>query len=163
MTKKPEERLRQYLSELEKLNAERRKLLKKISATKTLLVDSRNYVGIVYNIRFLDYVDRDLLFTEFLYRHPEDFLFVMAFANTESSSYYEAEEIAETAYEENIYAIMDEVKKERDRILCLFLDQYDSEVENLQYVYDIIDELGLNEYSWMESYKRVVSRMVDLL
>lgn len=162
MTKKPEERLRQYLFELGKLNLERTKLLMKISAAKRLLVDKHDYVGIVYIIRFLDYKDRDLLFTRFLCRHPEDFLFIMAFADAESSSYEEAEEIAETAYEENIYAIKEEVEKEKDRILCLFLDQYDSEKEDLQYVYDILDKTGLNECSWMESYKRVVSRMIDL-
>lgn len=162
MTKKPEERLKQYLSELEKINLERTKLLIKVSAQKRLLVDKCNYVGIVYIIRFLDYKTRNRLFNEFLSRYPGDFLFVMAFADAESSSYEEAEEIADTAYEENIYAIKEEVEKEKDRILCLFLDQYDSEKEDLQYVYDILDKTGLNECSWMESYKRVVSRMIDL-
>ena len=157
---KPERKLRKYLSELEKVNLERTKLLIRISAAKRLLVDRRDYVGIVYIIRFLDYRNRDLLFTRFLSRHPEDFLFVMAFADLESSSYEEAEEIAETAYEENIYAIKEDTLKEKDRILCLFLDEYDSK-EDLQYVHDMIERCDLKECSWMTAYKRVVSEMIN--
>lgn len=155
MTKKPEQRLKQYLSELEKINKERIRLIIKVSATKKMLVDKRNYVGILYIIRFLDCTDRDRLFAGFLSRHPEDFLFVMAFADSESSSYEEAEEIAETAYEEDIYAIKDDMMKEKDRILCLFLDEYNNK-EDLQYVYDMIESCD-----WMTAYKKVVSDLIN--
>ena len=173
MIKKPEERIRRYLSELKKINLERMKLLMKISATKTLLVDKRDYAGIVYIIRFLDYKNRNRLFTKFLTQYPGDFLFVMAFADAGSSSYEEAEKTAETAYEnfllvtafddaesynEKVNYIKDEVSKERDRVLCLFLDEYNSK-EDLQYVHDIIESCDLKECSWMTAYKRVVSEM----
>lgn len=155
MGERTEQKLRQLLKELDAINSKRNRLVIKISAQKRQLVENSNYVGIVYIARFLDYEKRNLLFTRFLDRHPGDYLFVLAFADSESSSYQLAEEIADAAYEEDIYAIKEDVEKEKDRVLCLFLDEYEGK-EDLSYIYDMVEK-----YDWMRAYKRVTSKMID--
>lgn len=156
MKKRTEIMLRKRLSDMEVLNRKINVERVVISTLKRKLVEEPNYSGIVYIIRFLDYKSRNTLFLRFIERHPEDYLFVLAFADAEFQSYKLAEQHADTAYEQNIYAINDDILKEKDRCLCLFLND-NEDTESLQYVYDMVEK-----YEWMESYKVVTSKMIDL-
>ena len=103
---------------------ERIKCSAQISAAKHLLVETGNHVGIIYISRFLDEFKRDVLFSNFIERHPNDYLFVLAFADPESESYREAEEIADLAYQQDVNNIFADVNKAKSDFLCAFLDSH---------------------------------------
>lgn len=122
---KTEIKLRRLLSRIKNSDlkgVERIRCLAQISTAKRLLVETGNHEGIIYVSRFLDDFKRNVLFSDFLERHPNDYLFVLAFADPESESYREAEEVADLAYQQNVKNIFADVNKAKSNFLYAFLD-----------------------------------------
>lgn len=153
---KTELRLKRLLNELYTLNVKRTKYVIQISRAKRLLIEDCDYVGIIQISRFLDYGRRDLLFCRFLGRYPEEFLFVLGFADSESESYRWAEEIADVEYEQDINAIREDTYKVKDRHLCSFLCEYSTK-EDLEWVLNLIEKK-----EWFKSYKMATSALIEL-
>jgi hypothetical protein len=118
---------------------DRQKLLKgPIAIKKKKLIRERNYAGILYIIRYMTAYEKDAFLTRFLYRCPDEYLFILAFADPESDLYEQAEERANEAYEQDIYAVREDVEKYKDEYLCRFLGVHDR-VEDCQYVYNMTE------------------------
>ena len=153
---KTELRLKRLLDQLHTLNVKRSKCVTNIARAKRSLIERCNYVGIIYISRFLDSFKRDTLFIRFLERYPEEYLFVLAFADSESDSYRQAEEIADMAYEQNINDIREETDKVQDEHLCSFLSEYSAK-EDLEWVLNLIEKKD-----WFRSYKDATSKMIQI-
>lgn len=110
-----------------------------IAIKKRDLIAKRNYTGILYIIRYMSSCEREAFLKKFFSRCPDEYLFILAFANPESDLYEQAEERANDAYEQDIYAIRDDVEKYKDEYLCRFLGVHDR-VEDYQYVYNMTEE-----------------------
>ena len=153
---KKEIKLKRLLDELYALDVQRTKLAIQISRAKRSLIENYDLVGIVYISRFLECCKRDTFFLRFLDRHPDGYLFVLAFADSESESYHRAEEIADLAYDQDINSIREDTDKALDACLCSFLCEHSSE-EDLKWVYDLIEKKD-----WFKSYKMVTSALIEL-
>ena len=154
---KTEVKLKKFLSELDYVpKVERKRCLNRISRAKCSLIENSNYVGIIYISRFLDYDKRDILFRRFLERHPEDFLFVLAFADSGSEAYVQAEEIADLAYEQDIHSIRDSRDKIHEEYLSSFLGEYSTK-EDLKWASDLIEKKD-----WFKSYEVITSKLIEL-
>lgn len=156
LKEKTEVKLKKLLSELDALTVQRTRCLIRISRAKRSLIEDSNYVGIIYISRFLDYVKRDIFFRRFLERHPEDFLFVLAFADSASEAYCQAEEIADLAYEQDIDSIRDSRDKIQDEYLCSFVGEYSAR-EDLEWAFNLVEKKD-----WFESYKLITSKLIEL-
>ncbi|MBO7094727.1 hypothetical protein J6V86_00595 [bacterium] len=124
---------------LKKLMDRQNALKGPIAIKKRDLIAKRNYAGILYIIRYMSFYERDKFLTKFLGRCPDEYLFILAFANPETELYERAEETANDAYEQDIYAIREDVEKYKDDYLCKFLAVHNS-MEDYQYVYSMTEE-----------------------
>jgi hypothetical protein len=127
-----------------------------IARAKRQLIEDYDYVGIIYVSRFLDSFKRDTLFIRFLERYPEGYLFVLAFADPESESYCQAEEIADMAYQQDVDSIREDTNKLQDEYLCSFLSEYSAK-EDLEWVLNLIEKKD-----WFRSYKDATSKMIQI-
>jgi len=110
-----------------------------IAIKKRKLIADRNHVGILYIIRYMSFYEKDAFLTKFFERHPDEYLFILAFSNPESELYAQAEEVANDAYEQDIYAVQKDVEKYKDEYLCEFLGVHNRE-EDYQYVFNLTEE-----------------------
>lgn len=134
------------LKKLKKLMIRETALRMRIARAKTKLIEDCDYVGIVYIIRSMSPESRDRLFMRYHERHPDDHLFVIAFADEGSGSKTSAEEVADLAYGQEIHEINEDVRKEKDEVLMKFLEVY-HEKEDLEYVLELVgDDENLRSY-----------------
>ena len=121
-----------------------------IRGEKRKLVETFNYVDIIYILRFLENYERDRLFLELLDMYPESSLFVLEFADSEMRSYTRAYENVKSEYKGDENLLRKNVEMNFDKHLCEFLNKYKSG-EDLDYIQKLVDGA-----SWLESYERVV-------
>ncbi len=133
---------------LKKLFIREAALKVQIAMQKKKLIEDSDYVGIVYIIRYMGFHARERLLSRYYARHPDDFLFVIAFADEGSDSKISAEGTADLAYNQEIHEINKDVKRVKDDVLMKFLEVY-HEKEDLEYVLKLV-----GEESSLSSYKR---------
>ena len=151
------EKIISTIKSLDKLDRKRDALRVRLAYAKKCLCDEGDYAGVLYVSQVLDPKMRDKLFLQFLRRNSTyNALFVLAFAGDENSpAYVEAEEIAEELYEQNIYKIHEETAKEKDRVLCLFLDDYQDK-DSLEWVCETI-----GKDTHFKAYEMVTSLLIN--
>ncbi len=119
---------------------QRTKLGRKIRAEKKKLVEKKNYVEIVYILRFLGDYEKDTVFGDLLKEHPDSSLFVMAFADPGMHSYNCAYETELQEYDNNDEYLKKDVELTFDTVLCEFLSKHVAK-DDLDYVYELADSV----------------------
>lgn len=145
------------IESLDKLDRKRDALRAKLAYAKKCLCDEGDFVGTLFVSRALDPEKRDRLFCQFLRRNSTfGFLFILAFADEDTRSRAEAEETAEIAYDSDIVQIQEDVLAEKDKVLCLFLDEYQDK-DSLEWVYETI---GKDIH--FKAYEMVTSLLINM-
>lgn len=127
---------------------QRTKLGRKIRNEKRKLIEKRDYVGIIYILRFMGDYEKDRLFLDLLEDYPLSSLFVLAFANSEMNSYSRAYEMEKGEYEDDEEALRKDIELTLDTTLCKFLSAHDTK-DDFNYVQELTDGA-----TWLESNKR---------
>ena len=132
---------------------QRTRLGKKIRKEKKKLIEERNYVDIVYILRFMGDYEKDRFFMDLLESNPDSSLFILAFAGSEMNSYSRAYRI-NFGGEDDEETLENDIELTLDRILCEFLSKHNTE-EDFNYVKILTD--GAN---WLESNKKSLKRTI---
>ena len=127
---------------------QRTKLGRKIRNEKRKLIKKRDYVGIIYILRFMGDYEKDRLFLDLLEDYPLSSLFVLAFANSEMNSYSRAYEMEKGEHEDDEEALRKDIELTLDTTLCKFLSAHDTK-DDFNYVQELTDGA-----TWLESNKR---------